>query len=99
MTDKPYEDLPEPIADALLSRLATDDAFRAQFASDPRAALAALGYAPALGSDTRGIWESLAVNQLADKAQFASALEDLRRDVLNARSAADPVTLDQARGA
>lgn len=98
MHDKPYEDLPESIADALLARLADDDAFRSLFASNPRAALAELGYGPALGNDQRGIWESLVVNQLADKSVFVTALAGLRQDVLNARAAADPVTLDQARG-
>lgn len=97
MSVKNYEDLPEQVADALLARLADDDDFRALFSADPRAALAELGYAPALSNADTGIWESLTVNQLADKATFQTSLAQLRSDVLAARVVADPITLDQSR--
>lgn len=99
MSDKPYDELPESVADQLLARLSTDDTFRTLFSSDPRAALAELGFD--LASDAsvqRGIWESLKVNQLADKQAIAGALASFRADVLSARAAADPISLDQARG-
>jgi putative modified peptide len=99
MTAKPYDELPESVADQLLAKLSTDDDFRALFSSDPRAALAQLGFGPASDADVqRGIWESLTVNQLADKQAIAGALASFRADVLSARAAADPISLDQARG-
>lgn len=97
MSEKSYEDLPEPVADALLARLAEDDAFRSLFSADPRAALAELGYEPALSNANTGIWESLTVNQLAEKETFSTSLAQLRQDVLAAKVVADPVTLDQSR--
>ena len=42
--------IPESVVDALPARLASADAFRGRYSNDPRAALAAFGFAPAADS-------------------------------------------------
>lgn len=75
--------LPEPIVDSLLARLGNDDAFRTQFASDPRSALAALGFeAAADASIQKGIWNCMAVTDLASKEAIRAGHEELRRQLV-----------------
>jgi putative modified peptide len=74
--------LPEPIIDRLLDRLGNDDAFRAAFVTDTRAALASIGFEPAGdASITRGLWECFAVTQIATKAEIRRAHLQLRRQL------------------
>src|SRR5687767_3798400 len=71
--------LPDSIIDALLDKLGNDDAFRATFANDARAALASLGFEPAAdGSIVRGIWMCLDVQELASKEVIRAAAGDVR---------------------
>ena len=65
--------LPEPIVDALLDRLASDDMFRALFEKDPEAALVRLGHQPQPG-DTA----CLRTAKLADKATIAAVRDEMR---------------------
>ena len=72
--------LPDSIIDALLDKLGNDDTFRAQFATDPRVALAGLGFEPAADPRiTRGAWECLTVDELASKEEIRAASEVMRR--------------------
>src|SRR5687767_5758497 len=71
--------LPQPIVDSLLDRLGNDDGFRANFAADPRTALASLGFADAAdASIQRGIWNCMEVNQLASKDAIRAGHDELR---------------------
>jgi putative modified peptide len=75
--------LPESIVDTLLDKLGNDDVFRFQFAADPRAALAALGFeAAADGSIQNGIWNCLQVTELATK-EVVRASHALLREQLS----------------
>jgi putative modified peptide len=71
--------LPDPIVDVLLDKLGNDDAFRTQFASDPRSALAGLGFAAAADTSIqRGVWNCMEVNQLASKEAIRAGHDELR---------------------
>lgn len=98
-TEKLYPPLDPAFADRLLDALIEDpEGFRALFTSDPRAALARLGYPEALaGAGTRGIWESLAVGELASAETLRSTRERVRADMIGAKASASPVTLDVRR--
>jgi putative modified peptide len=75
--------LPESVVDALLGKLASDDAFRDRFAIDPRAALAALGFAPAADATVQaGIWKCMAVSELASRESIRAAHVQLRAQLL-----------------
>jgi putative modified peptide len=72
--------LSEPIVDRLLDKLCTDDAFRALFADDARAALASLGHSPASDpSIVEGAWWCLKVESLASKEVIRQSRNELRR--------------------
>lgn len=68
--------LPAAIVDALLDKLASDDAFRDAFARDPGAALAALGYRAREGTQSPAM--CLNVGTLASKEQIARSRDALR---------------------
>jgi putative modified peptide len=90
--------LPEPIIDALLDRLGNDDAFRVLFAADPRAALAGLGFEAAADSSIRnGIWNCLAVTELASKDSIRATHALLRQELVAQRAAQMPISLQVAR--
>ena len=89
MTAKPVTaPLSPEIADRLLDLLSTDDAFRARFQADPRAALHEVGYqspAPAkmtaCGAVAEAIPETLIdckVEELAPKEAIIQAREEIR---------------------
>lgn len=69
------------IADALLARLGSDDAFRDMFTADPVEALALLGHRPAIeakaNADTTA-FGCMKVNTLASKDEFIAARDELR---------------------
>jgi putative modified peptide len=90
--------LSNEVADRLLDRLATDDAFRETFRKDPRAALADVGHAPAADrSVASGAWDCLAVSSLASKETIAASRDTLRRQLVQAQAGANPITLENAR--
>ena len=75
--------LPESVADALLDKLGNDDAFRDRFANDPRSALASLGFAPAADATVqRGIWNCMAVTELASRESIRAAHVQLRAQLV-----------------
>lgn len=89
MTAKPVSaPLSPEIADRLLDLLSTDDAFRARFQRDPRAALHEVGYVSpepakmtACGAVAEAIPESLIdckVDTLAPKNVIAGARDEIR---------------------
>lgn len=93
--EKKYDELPGDQAAALLKKLGSDDAFRDLFSKDPRQALAQIGHAPAADAKaTTGIWESLKVNKLADKATIEKSYAQIHRDLTQAKSTASPISLD-----
>jgi putative modified peptide len=93
--EKNYDELPGDQAAALLKKLGSDDGFRDLFATDPRQALAQIGHAPAADANvTSGIWESLKVSKLADKATIEKSYAQLHRDLTQAKSTATPISLD-----
>lgn len=65
--------LPANIVDQLLDKLATDDAFRTLFESDPEAALTKLGYKPPPGS-----CDCMKPRKLADKETIAASSAAMR---------------------
>lgn len=85
--------LPAAVADALLDRLSTDEAFRATFRRSPKEALAELGYAPARGASLKtaageDAWaclhgeglpsaEALVATRDALRAQLTSGMTDV----------------------
>lgn len=76
---------PAPIVDALLDKLSSDDAFRAQFQADPRAALKQLGYetpADKVGVAGEDPVMCCQVKQLAPKQQIAQTREAMRERFL-----------------
>jgi putative modified peptide len=90
--------LSEEVADRLLDRLATDDDFRATFQTDPRAALAAVGHAPAADSRVAsGAWSCLSVSSLASKEAIAASRDTIRRQLMQAQASAHPITLETQR--
>lgn len=64
--------LPLELANKLLTLLATDDAFRATFAADPRAALLSIG-----ANDEEAAVGCAAIDHLATPEEFAAAREAL----------------------
>ena len=89
--------LPEPIVDSLLDKLGNDDAFRSVFASDTRAALASLGFAPAIdASIERGIWNCLSVTELASKDAIRATHALLRQQLVTQRAGQMPISLQVA---
>jgi putative modified peptide len=79
--------------------LETDDAFRDQFASSPRAAMASLGFAPAASASDadRGIWACCTVTELASKEQIAASRTSLRNQLLSGQAALQPIDFQMAR--
>jgi putative modified peptide len=94
--------LPEPIVDSLLDKLANNDDFRGLFTTDTRAALASLGYAPAMDrSVTQGIWWCLQVDSLASKEAIRAGMKELRQQFTTAYIPLMPFALEasvRARG-
>lgn len=82
--------LSEKTIDAVLAKLATDDAFRASFQKNPRAATRALG----IDDDAIDSLPETPVANLADKASFAKSSRQLRAQLLEARAPFHPITLD-----
>lgn len=75
--------LPDFVVDSLLDKLGNDDAFRSRFASDPRGALAGLGFAAAADTSIeRGVWNCMAVTQLASKEAIRAGHAALRKQLL-----------------
>lgn len=90
--------LSEEVADKLLDRLASDDAFREKFSSDPRAALADVGHAPAQDDAVEsGPWDCMSVDQLASKEAIRAGRDTLRKQLIQAQAGANPITLETAR--
>lgn len=76
--------LPVSIVDSLLDKLGSDDEFRVTFLSDPRAALASLGFAPASDPQiAQGRWFCLAVDELASKEAIRQSHEEIRRQLVS----------------
>jgi putative modified peptide len=72
----PTRSLSQAQGQALLARLAQDDAFRALYATDPATALLSMGVpAEVIGMLDR---KCLRERQLADKAVFAALLQDMQ---------------------
>jgi len=89
--------LPEPIVDALLDKLGNDDEFRALFATNARAALGTLGFAPALDDEIqRGIWNCMTVTELAGKDTIRSSHALIRQQLVAQRAAQMPITLQMS---
>jgi putative modified peptide len=87
--------LSEPIVDRLLDKLCSDDAFRALFTGDARAALASIGYLPAADpAVTEGAWWCLKVESLASKDAIRQSRNDLRRQFTMAFLPQLPFALD-----
>ncbi len=74
--------LPPALVDALLDKLATDDAFREAFARDPRSALSSLAGAVELQGFTA--WSCLTVSRLASKEEIARDRQLLRSQLCSA---------------
>lgn len=91
--------LSEQTVDKLLDKLSTDDAFRQQFQSSPRAALASVGHeAAAKAKDTDpGIWACCTVTQLASKEAIRSSRDALRKQLLTSQASHTPITLEAAK--
>ncbi len=74
----PTRSLSQAQGQALLARLAQDDAFRAIYAADPATALLSMGVpAEVIGMLDR---KCLRERQLADKAVFASLLQNMQSE-------------------
>jgi putative modified peptide len=87
--------LPEPIIDALLEKLGTDDHFRDLFASNPRGALALLGYGPAADPSVQaGAWICFGVRSLASKEAILAARSTLRSQFSASENPQFPFMLD-----
>lgn len=73
----------QKVVDALLDKLSSDDAFRAQFQSDPRSALASLGDESAglMSKDEDGAWACMTVTQLASKEQIKASRAELSKQL------------------
>lgn len=82
--------LSEKTIDAVLAKLSTDDAFRASFQKNPRAATRSLG----IDDDAIDSLPETPMAKLADKASFAKSSGDVRKQLLDARSPFHPITLD-----
>jgi putative modified peptide len=87
--------LDERIVDALLDKLSSDDGFRVEFQRDPRAALAAIGHAPAAdASVASGIWACCVTKELASKEGIRASRIALRNQLLSAQASLHPITLE-----
>jgi putative modified peptide len=89
--------LSEGLVDQLLDKLGSDDAFRSQFQSDPRAAMASLGFAPAADSKVgarEGLWACCSVSALASKEQIRGSRQALRSQLLSAQASLNPIHLE-----
>jgi putative modified peptide len=89
--------LSETVADALLDRLSSDDAFRSMFVADPRAALATVGFAPAADVSMHGgIWMCMSVTELASKEAIRAGRNELRNQLVLQRASHSPIHLEVA---
>ena len=89
--------LPEPIVDSLLAKLGHDDDFRAAFVADARAALASLGFAPAMDASIKdGLWLCMGVSELASKEAIRASHDGLKRQLGAARASYNPIGLTVA---
>ena len=71
--------LSELLVDTMLDKLATEVAFCALFADDPRGALASIGFAAAADTPTNhGAWSCLHVTELASKDAIRRGRAQLR---------------------
>jgi putative modified peptide len=87
--------LPGAIAETLLQKLATDDAFRDEFCADSRQALASLGFAPAQDPAIReGIWNCLRVKELASKEAIRASHAYMFNRMVTQNAAQMPISLD-----
>jgi putative modified peptide len=91
--------LPEDLAEQLLSKLESDDAFRDLFTESPRKAMASLGFAPASSAtDTdRGLWACCKVTELASKEQIKASRSTLRTQLVSGQTALQPIDFQMAR--
>jgi putative modified peptide len=91
--------LSDTVVDTLLDKLSNDDAFRAQFQINPRAALAMVGHRAAAEArdEDAGIWRCLGVTQLASKEAIRASREVLRRQLTASQAAHNPVNLELAK--
>ncbi len=76
--------MPPDVAACLLSKLATDDAFRELFKSNPRQALSEVGYALPVQAL---VPTCVMVNELASKEEIQGAYEKLHADLTGASRA------------
>ncbi len=74
--------LPQEQGTALIRQLAQDDAFRAQFEADPRAAMAKLGIADEVLDQLDP--SCLSARTLAPKEAFSALLDDINGEALQA---------------
>jgi len=80
---------PETV-DALIDKLANDDAFRAQFMANPRAATRSLGTAdPAVES-----LPEAPIRRLADKEVFQRSGATIRQSLISSKFPFEPITLE-----
>ena len=90
--------LSEDIVDSLLEKLGSDDAFREQFQSSPRAALASLGHQAAASAKDgeAGVWACMATASLASKEAIKASHVALRLQLLSTQAAYHPISLQSA---
>jgi putative modified peptide len=87
--------LPGGIAETLLQKLATDDAFRDEFRTDSRQALASLGFEPARDPSIKeGIWNCLRVQELASKEVIRASHALMFRSMVTQNAGHNPISLD-----
>lgn len=87
---KGHEPLEPQVADALLDRLGSDDAFRERFQQDPAAALETIGYVPPTfagqAQAARPSFGCMQTERLATKEEFQAARAELREHLLSRSS-------------
>jgi putative modified peptide len=89
--------LTDQVVDTLLDKLSCDDQFRTFFASNPRAALAAVGFTAAMDQSVRaGIWDCLPVMKLAPKSAIAKSRASLRLQLTSQFPSLNPIGLEAA---
>ncbi|HYG07576.1 MAG TPA: NHLP-related RiPP peptide [Stenotrophomonas sp.] len=88
-----YSNLSAEIADRLLDKLATDDAFRAAFRADPAAALGTLGYSRPTeeAAATLDPFSACVVQDLASKEAILAAREQLKKALMVGTSYNSPL--------